>query len=260
MKRIIQARFTLIELLVVIAIIAILASMLLPALSKAREKARTISCVSNLKEFGTVALMYRDENEGWFNPIVGLNYEEGGKYARWAYYCKKVYGMNAKSLNCPNTQKKSIYINGSSCYGVNNGTLCGTYCQDTSAGFSSRPVKENQVVLPSQTIYSGDTLQPSKDLSTHMRLGSDYLASYIAQGSGQLTPAHAGVTNVLWCDGHAESHKTRKAGIRAAGNGYFEYRHSYYDFGYCTTKAHMETGSTYFSTFSSKRNAIGSFN
>ncbi|MFA6714065.1 MAG: prepilin-type N-terminal cleavage/methylation domain-containing protein [Victivallaceae bacterium] len=61
-----QKNFTLIELLVVIAIIAILASMLLPALNQAREKAKQVACSSQLKQFGTANYTYVDDNDGYF--------------------------------------------------------------------------------------------------------------------------------------------------------------------------------------------------
>ena len=69
-----KRRFTLIELLVVIAIIAILAGMLLPALKSAREKARQITCVSNMKQVNLLFINYLDANDMWSPGTDGSCY------------------------------------------------------------------------------------------------------------------------------------------------------------------------------------------
>jgi prepilin-type N-terminal cleavage/methylation domain-containing protein/prepilin-type processing-associated H-X9-DG protein len=217
----IRRAFTLIELLVVIAIIAILAAMLLPALSKAKQRAWTISCNSNLHQVGLAMKMYADDNGELYPESGGDVYwdatDPSTHKQSWMQQIAR-YAGNTNVFNCPGNVQLPSELQGPFNY------FNGCNAAYIAAGNQFASTKSTSIMFPSAFVLGGDTagvkggriifdpLDADKDDYTQNCVGGaadDSLTEY--------WQIHSKGQNVMFADGHSKWYKLFNPGEMTFG-------------------------------------------
>jgi len=209
--------FTLIELLVVIAIIAILAAMLLPALSSAKQRAWTTTCASNLRQIGIGMRLFADDNselypESGGDIYWGTNDVAGAKLPSWMEQLFSSIG-NTNIYNCPGNIQLPEAMRGP--FNYFNGDRAAFIIANADA-----PVKATRILYPSAYVLSGDTCGIPNSTSGEGSGGTfdpldadkdDYSQNCVGgkdNGSPyELWQVHSKGQNILFADGHVKWYK-----------------------------------------------------